>query len=541
MGRRSGFTGLLVAISRDIARQQRLAEAERRRQQRELIRVQRHAIRMQKEGVRLQKLAEKEERERYIEDRIEEVSEKNIELEERIQELKDILGDTLTINDTINFDSLKIKDEFHLFNPPDQIAMPIPKLIKEKYFSNIKKPSGLKKLMPGAEKKWQESVRKAEHLYKEDFSKYIDAENNRLEKLEAYKEEYEKNKKEFEAKVNTRNAEVDGFEKAYFMGDIDEINTYNSMVLERSSYPEAFPHNFKTAYVPESKQIVIDYELPTPNIVPTALEYKYNKSKDSIEEKPKKLNELKEIYQDVVASVALRTVHEVFEADQGNHLDVCVFNGYINTLDPSNGKDIKPFLISVRATKSTFNEINLSKINKIICLRNLGAQVSPRPYEIQPVKPIVEFDMVDKRFVEQNDLLGKLDSRPNIYELNPYEFENLVSNLFQKLGLETKLTRTTKDGGVDVVAFDLRPVLGGKVVIQAKRYRNTVGVSAVRDLYGTMMNEGANKGILVTTSGYGPDAFEFAKEKPIELMDGGQLLYLLNQIGFEAKIILPNE
>ena len=76
------------------------------------------------------------------------------------------------------------------------------------------------------------------------------------------------------------------------------------------------------------------------------------------------------------------------------------------------------------------------------------------------------------------------------------------------------------------MAFDSRPVLGGKVVIQAKHYSNTVGVSAVRDLYGTMMNKGANKGILVTTSGYGPDAFEFSKDKPIELIDGGGLLYL---------------
>ena len=55
--------------------------------------------------------------------------------------------------------------------------------------------------------------------------------------------------------------------------------------------------------------------------------------------------------------------------------------------------------------------------------------------------------------------------------------------------------------------YDPRPVLGGKVVIQAKRYKNTVGVSAVRDLFGTMHNEGATKGILVTTSGYGKASF----------------------------------
>jgi restriction endonuclease Mrr len=66
--------------------------------------------------------------------------------------------------------------------------------------------------------------------------------------------------------------------------------------------------------------------------------------------------------------------------------------------------------------------------------------------------------------------------------------------------LLTKRCRS-HDGGVDCVAYDPRPIFGGKVVIQAKRYKNTVGVSAVRDLFGTMQNEGAAKGILVTTSG----------------------------------------
>ena len=125
--------------------------------------------------------------------------------------------------------------------------------------------------------------------------------------------------------------------------------------------------------------------------------------------------------------------------------------------------------------------------------------------------------------------------------LKPFEFETLVANLFQQMGIESKLTRSSRDGGVDVVGFDKRPVLGGKVVIQAKRYRNTVGVSAVRDLYGTMMNKGANKGILVATSGYGPDAYDFCRDKPIELIDGGGLLYLLEQVGVNTRIVMPVE
>ncbi|MET6678043.1 restriction endonuclease [Citrobacter amalonaticus] len=141
------------------------------------------------------------------------------------------------------------------------------------------------------------------------------------------------------------------------------------------------------------------------------------------------------------------------------------------------------------------------------------------------------------RFIEQGDALSALETRPNLMELSPSEFEVLVSNLFTQMGLDTKLTRGTKDGGVDAVAFDTRPILGGKVVIQAKRYKDTVGVSSVRDLYGTMMNEGANKGILVCTSQYGKDAYRFCEDKPIELIDGGGLLYLLKEhAGVSARI-----
>ena len=108
------------------------------------------------------------------------------------------------------------------------------------------------------------------------------------------------------------------------------------------------------------------------------------------------------------------------------------------------------------------------------------------------MKPVVEFDMLDPRFIQETDIIATLDTRTNLIELSPGEFE-IDHKLFQKMGLDTKLTQAPRDGGVDCVAYDTRPILGGKVVIQAKRYKNTVGVSAVRDLFGTMHNEGANK------------------------------------------------
>lgn len=59
--------------------------------------------------------------------------------------------------------------------------------------------------------------------------------------------------------------------------------------------------------------------------------------------------------------------------------------------------------------------------------------------------------MVDKRFVQAGDMLADLEAKPNLMDLNPFEFENLVTNLFQKMGLETKLIRSSCDGGVTIL------------------------------------------------------------------------------------------
>ena len=51
-----------------------------------------------------------------------------------------------------------------------------------------------------------------------------------------------------------------------------------------------------------------------------------------------------------------------------------------------------------------------------------------------------------------------------------------------------------------------------------------------------MISEGAVKGILVTTAHYGRDAREFVKDKPISLIDGSNLVYLLEQHGHRVRI-----
>ena len=453
----------------------------------------------------------------------------NTAVHSEIESIQSVLEIALTQDPVFNFATLKDKSNF--VPPPNRIP---PSPSRSTFINAVKPLNWVLRLLAPKRRAHANALREAESQYNKALVEHENA-------VRTYAEQCKKAELAFQEQVRNRNEEVSQFEASYKSGDQDAICAYCSLVLENSVYPEAFPARSRVAFVPESRQVVIDYELPTIKAVPRIASYKYVKAHNNFEAKERKPTEIKDDYQQIVAAIALRTLWELFTSDQAGHIKVAVFSGYIDTVDPATGKDIRLYLISVRCSKEEFLQLDLRRVDKKACLRNLGAQVSPKPTELIPIKPIVEFEMVDKRFVDNIDVISGLDQRPNLMDLNPHEFEALVSNLFSKMGLETKLTRSTKDGGVDAVAYDKRPVLGGKVVIQAKRYSHTVGVSAVRDLYGTMMNEGANKGILVTTAGYGPDAFDFAKDKPIELIEGGGLLYLLEQVGTRARIVFPQD
>ena len=108
----------------------------------------------------------------------------------------------------------------------------------------------------------------------------------------------------------------------------------------------------------------------------------------------------------------------------------------------------------------------------------------------------------------------------DINTLSGVEFENLCQQLLQKMGFETETTKASGDGGIDIIARCSKPLLKGKYIIQCKRYAGSVGEPIIRDLYGVVMSERANKGILMTTGYFTPSAISFAEDKNLELVDG---------------------
>jgi len=314
------------------------------------------------------------------------------------------------------------------------------------------------------------------------------------------------------------------------------------MVLGNSSYPDFFPKSYDIDYEEESRILVVDYQLPAPDNLPSVAKVTYVKSRDEMTEKPIAVGTRNKTYDSVIYQVALRTLHELFEADNTDALDAVNFNGFVRSIDPASGHEVNACILTIQAKKDEFVGINLAAVDPKACFKKLRGVGSAKLHAITPVAPLMTISREDSRFVGSYDVADTLDEGDNLAAMDWEDFEHLIRELFEKefsgCGGEVKVTRASRDGGIDAVAFDPDPLRGGKIAIQAKRYTATVGVSAVRDLYGSVLNEGANKGILVTTSSFGPDAYEFASDKPISLLDGGNLLHLLMKHGHKARIDL---
>ncbi|MCK4394239.1 restriction endonuclease [Candidatus Bipolaricaulota bacterium] len=357
-----------------------------------------------------------------------------------------------------------------------------------------------------------------------------------------YQEEigaWEAEQKRFEENaLDTANA----LKEEYLSGSRNAVVLYCNVVLENSSYPEYCPQEFDLDFVPDAGTVVVDYLLPSPDQVPMVKEVAYVRKRDDFVEKELSQTERSKLYDALLYQIALRTVHELYDADLGSVIKSIVFNGWVESIDKATGKSIRPCIMSLQAGREEFQELDLLRVDPKACFKALKGVASSKLHALAPVAPIARLEREDDRFVDSYEVVSSLDVATNLAAMNWEDFEHLIRELFEsefsERGAEVRVTQASRDRGVDAVVFDPDPISGGKIIIQAKRYTNVVGAAAVRELLGTVQAEGANKGILVTTSDFGPDAYKWAKGKPLTLLNGGNLLHLLAKHGHRACIDL---
>jgi Holliday junction resolvasome RuvABC ATP-dependent DNA helicase subunit len=122
----------------------------------------------------------------------------------------------------------------------------------------------------------------------------------------------------------------------------------------------------------------------------------------------------------------------------------------------------------------------------------------------------------------------------DLRRMSGYEFERWVADLFSKAGFSVELTPASGDHGVDLWASSDDHL----IAVQCKRWDAPVGEPIVRDLYGSMMAAKAQFGCLITTGSVTLQAEQFAKDKPICLIEFDALMEVTRSPETLSKVIM---
>ncbi|MBB5064962.1 restriction endonuclease [Granulicella mallensis] len=356
---------------------------------------------------------------------------------------------------------------------------------------------------------------------KEEMAKFQDA-------ARAYKDEC--------IAENTRLREVlNGFRAGQKQQVIDRLD----YIVGSIEWPVSMPRVWQADYDEVQHILIVEIELP--NIVhrPPA---KFVEQRIGLVAKPLNQKECGEFIPQFHPAIMLRAAFEIFRNADSSVVQLLALNGWVSFHHPHTGLDTRAYTATLLVEREQIASLNLNRIDPLAAFQALKGKSAGKLIEIIPIEPALNMKRTDSRFVAARDVLESLGTNTNLAAMDWQDFEHLIRELFEKefsgRGTEVKITQTSRDRGVDAIVFNPDPIHGGKYIIQAKRYTNTVDVSAVRDLCAVVRKEGASRGILVTTSTYGADAYTFANNEPITLLDGAQLLGLLQKHGYQFRVDL---
>ncbi|MER5640120.1 restriction endonuclease [Kitasatospora sp. NPDC002227] len=506
--RGAGVTGMVT----EALRQQRLRQEEQRR---DAVAAQRQHEREQREAQRSAAQGEKEALRAYQQGREADAARRTAELDARVAELRAVLATGLSggPDDVPPFD-------------PGPLGVPVP-MPDPAWYQVPPPPPGYH---PGNQRQYEEQSAHARARFEYDWRAAQAADQQRLTQLAQYRAEFDAWATAHRRHAANRAARAVQLAAAGAADAEAVVELFEGALRWRTDWPEGFPSDGVVAWDAAARQLVVDWQLPDQEIVPAAARVRYVRTDDRETEVARSAAERKSLYRELLAQSVLRVLAELFRADTGRLLASVVLNGCVEAIDPATGRQERRCLVSVTVERAAFLAVDLARVEAVHCLVDaLRGRLSARPERLEEVR-------ADRRAEQVGSYPVPGEEDPDLFTMDPLEFEELIAELFRRRGYLTRTTARSGDQGVDVIAEDPDPITGGLIVIQAKRYRSRVDPTAVRDLDATRLHHGANRGILVTTATFGPDSRRWVEGKPLALVDGATLLGLLREHGLPGRL-----
>lgn len=389
MARRRGFVATMMQAQREAER----AQARRATQ------MERDARRAGNAATKARAATDREWARQYAAHRTSEAADETREIEAVVERLASILAATLDVDDYIDLETLNPPLQLPHFDPtPAGHFPPSPRL--EAFLPA--EPSGPRRLFGGAGRHQQQSER-AHQQFQQALASHEADSRRHADAIRDLRSMHDAECTRLAAEHATRQDQLTSLQRGLAAGSPEAVVAYLDLVLERAVYPEDFPHRWRLAFTPEQGLLAIDYELPTPGVVPSAKSLRYTKISDTITPVLRSASQTKSIYASVIHQVALRVAHEVLEADRRKVVKELVFNGHVSDNDAATGRQVRRCLVAFRTNRTAFDNLDLAHVDAAACLAHLGARLSRNPVALSSVEPVIAAATTDLRFVADTE------------------------------------------------------------------------------------------------------------------------------------------
>ncbi len=525
-------------LQRERERRQRAAQAQERMNEQTVKQLMRDHDRTERQAARAGAAERKRQEQLAHEAGASAAKAMKAQLDAWVAELQTLLTSVLGTPPQASFAMLKQTVAVAPFEPGD-LGKPLPVPVWEDF---APPPPGVLSGLMGGKARHARAQEAARDAFEQARADHLLAEDARARQLQEARAAHDLHVKALEAEVGEHNAAVDEVERNFRATVPDAVEEFFGQVLALSEYPSDFPHEYQIAYRQEPRELVIEYRLPPVEVIPTARDFRYVKTRRQIDELARPVKETKELYASVIHQVALRTMWECFAVTVAEEVvDTVVFNGIVPATNRATGQAEELHLISAPASRTDFSTLVLDQLDPAACLKHLKAILSPHPFDLEPVEPVIEFQKAKYRFADPVDALAGIDSRPDLLKMDWYKFENLIRQLFEAMGLDVQVTQSSRDEGIDAVAYNKTDIVHrSEILIQAKRYSNCVPANDVRALAGSVEEKRATAGVLVTTAWVSPETKAFAaRNNRLSIIEGGELKHLLAEhLNLDVRIDL---
>ena len=525
-------------LQRERERRQRVARAQEHTNEQTIQQIMRDHDRAERQAARAEAAGRKRQVQLAHEAGASAATAMKARLDARLAELRTLLTSALAVPPQLSFAMLKQTAAIPPFQP-DGLGEALPLPVWEDF---APPPPGVLSGLMGGKARHARAQEAAQDAFELACADHALAEEARARQFLEARLAHDLRTKAIEAEIREHNAAVDELERAFRAGAPDAVEEYFDQILALSGYPRGFPCEYQVAYRREPRELVIEYRLPTVDVIPLARDFRYVKTRSEIDELPRPVKEIKDLYALVIHQVALRTMWECFSVTGAEDVvDTVVFNGIVSATNRATGQAEELHLISAPASRTDFAQLVLDQLEPAACLKYLKAILSPHPYDLEPVEPVIEFQQAKYRFADPVDALAGIDSRPDLLKMDWYKFENLIRQLFEAMGLEVQVTQSSRDEGIDAVAYNKTDIVHrSEILIQAKRYSKCVPTNDVRALAGSVEEKRATAGVLVTTAWVSGETKAFAaRNNRLSIIEGGELKHLLAEhLNLDVRIDL---